>query len=156
MPFDNDEFELLETNEWQSNDREATQRVDLLTVLMHELGHVLGLPDLDAIDEVGDLMFHDLATGRRRMLSFSAVDAVFASIALPSGDSEGIDGNCCKPARTLARNSIIQNWRWRLYRSFQPTIQVVPQEIASARLARQKFLRIQGNPSDSFHQTGGG
>jgi hypothetical protein len=43
----------------------AADDVDLLTVLEHELGHVLGLPDND---EAGDLMDITLGLGVRRSL----------------------------------------------------------------------------------------
>ncbi|HRX80993.1 MAG TPA: matrixin family metalloprotease, partial [Pirellulaceae bacterium] len=40
-----------------------TGRIDLLTVVMHELGHTLGLGHSDAVDE---LMSETLSTGQRR------------------------------------------------------------------------------------------
>jgi hypothetical protein len=50
---------------------QATDRVDLLTVVMHELGHVLELADLDADDHHDDLMTETLPTGTRRTLAFA-------------------------------------------------------------------------------------
>jgi serralysin len=52
----------------------AAQRVDLLTAVMHELGHVLGYRD----DSSGDLMNATLPLGVRRIV---AVDEVFASFS---------------------------------------------------------------------------
>ena len=61
--------------------------MDLLTVVMHELGHELGLPDLDATAHPGDLMAEEMAPGVRRarvspydraLLGIAARDAVFA------------------------------------------------------------------------------
>jgi hypothetical protein len=51
----------------------AANRADLLTTVMHELGHVLGYRD----DASGDLMDAALPVGMRRTV---AVDEVFASI----------------------------------------------------------------------------
>jgi hypothetical protein len=45
----------------------AFGRVDLLTVVTHELGHVLGLPDLDPAVSGGDLMTATLGLGVRRV-----------------------------------------------------------------------------------------
>ena len=56
-------------------DPRAVDRIDLLTVVEHELGHVAGLGDLDA--SVDDLMSGLLGTGTRR--NASHVDAVLAS-----------------------------------------------------------------------------
>ncbi|HKM56247.1 MAG TPA: Ig-like domain-containing protein, partial [Isosphaeraceae bacterium] len=42
---------------------------DLLTVVMHELGHTLGLGDLDPAEAPADLMAETLATGVRRLPS---------------------------------------------------------------------------------------
>lgn len=57
----------------------ATGREDLLTVLMHELGHVLGLNDLDPTAFPNDLMAETLATGVRRLPSAQDVFAVLAT-----------------------------------------------------------------------------
>ena len=44
----------------------AATHMDLLTVLMHEYGHVLGLPDVDALLQPADLMANTLDVGVRR------------------------------------------------------------------------------------------
>ncbi|HEV8378215.1 MAG TPA: hypothetical protein VGP99_05155, partial [Tepidisphaeraceae bacterium] len=46
---------------------DAYQQMDLLTVLMHEMGHVLGLDDLDPVLHAGDLMAETLPAGERRL-----------------------------------------------------------------------------------------
>ncbi len=56
----------------------AAGRVDLLTVLSHELGHILGLGDLEASNSPATLMTATLGPGERRILGPAAVDAVFA------------------------------------------------------------------------------
>jgi hypothetical protein len=58
----------------QAIDPRAVDRIDLLTVMEHELGHVLGLKDLDAASD--DLMSGVLEVGIRR--NASAADAVLA------------------------------------------------------------------------------
>ena len=53
-------------------------RIDLLTVVEHELGHIVGLKDLDALTD--DLMSGVLSIGVRRVPSHQdAVDAALAS-----------------------------------------------------------------------------
>jgi len=51
---------------------------DLLTVVMHELGHTLGLGDLDPAEAPADLMAETLATGVRRLPSAQDVVKVMA------------------------------------------------------------------------------
>ena len=58
----------------------AAGHVDLLTVVMHEMGHALGLPDITAPGST-DLMAEALATGLRRLPSLADIDAAFASQA---------------------------------------------------------------------------
>src|SRR5581483_6935408 len=53
----------------------AAGRMDLLTVLEHEYGHALGLPDRDAASDANDVMADTLAPGVRRLF---ALDALFA------------------------------------------------------------------------------
>jgi hypothetical protein len=55
----------------------TSSQVDLLTVVMHEMGHALGLPDI-ATPGSTDLMAEALAPGMRRLPSMADVDAVFA------------------------------------------------------------------------------
>ncbi|MHC1945960.1 cadherin domain-containing protein [Bradyrhizobium sp. UFLA06-06] len=45
----------------------AAGHLDLLTAVVHELGHVLGLPDLTSSSDVNDLMYISLADGERRL-----------------------------------------------------------------------------------------
>ena len=45
----------------------ASERIDLLTVLVHEFGHVLGYVDLDAAQHTGHVMAEELAPGLRRV-----------------------------------------------------------------------------------------
>jgi hypothetical protein len=61
-------------------DSQAVDRIDLLTVVSHELGHVAGLDDL-ALSGDG-LMSGGLAPGMRRAVRAADVDAVLASGSL--------------------------------------------------------------------------
>ena len=62
----------------QAVDPRAVDRIDLLTVVEHELGHSIGLEDLDALTD--DLMDDVASIGVRRDPSHQdAVDAVLAS-----------------------------------------------------------------------------
>ena len=59
-------------------DPKAVDRIDLLTVVEHELGHMLGLSDLDA--SVGSLMSGQLANGTRRAAGTAERDAIWAGL----------------------------------------------------------------------------
>ena len=54
----------------------AAGKIDLLTVLDHELGHVLGLDDTAA----DDLMAATLGVSNRRLPTAAEVDAMFAEM----------------------------------------------------------------------------
>ena len=56
----------------------AASHVDLLTVVMHEMGHALGLPDWTT-GSSNDLMAESLAAGVRRLPSVAGIDAVYAN-----------------------------------------------------------------------------
>jgi large repetitive protein len=45
----------------------AAGHMDLLTAVMHEMGHVLGLPDLTSPADANDLMYINLVDGERRL-----------------------------------------------------------------------------------------
>ena len=67
----------------------ATGRMDLLTVVMHELGHVLGLEDLDEAEHPGALMDGTLEPGIRRLPTGLASPPEIASpvqLAVPVQD----------------------------------------------------------------------
>ena len=72
---------------------------DLLTVVMHELGHTLGLEDLTGAWSSGDLMAETLATGVRRLPS-----------ALDVATVEGIDAGTFRsqePAQVVLVDAVI-------------------------------------------------
>jgi hypothetical protein len=76
----------------------AAGRMDLLTVVMHELGHVLGLGDLNA-DAHGDgLMDTALTPGTRRLPAAPAPET-----AAPLGPAQ--DGAALKPVDGAAREA---------------------------------------------------
>jgi hypothetical protein len=58
----------------------AAGKMDLLTVVEHELGHELGLADVDPLGHPSDLMAATLAPGIRRQPTTQNIDAVFASL----------------------------------------------------------------------------
>jgi large repetitive protein len=71
-PLDHSEF----TSGSRLSTLDSRLRMDLLTAVMHELGHVLGHSDLDPASHVGELMSATLAPGTRSVL---AADAIFGS-----------------------------------------------------------------------------
>ena len=61
----------------------AVGQIDLLTVVEHELGHELGLSDVDPQSHPSDLMAATLAPGVRRQPTAQDLDALFASFGGP-------------------------------------------------------------------------
>ena len=57
----------------------ASGKMDLLTVVEHELGHELGLPDADSLSHPSELMAATLAPGIRRQPTTQDLDILFAS-----------------------------------------------------------------------------
>jgi hypothetical protein len=75
-PASNEEFSASAgSQQLQAVDPRAVDHIDLLTVVEHELGHIAGLGDLNAVAD--DLMSGVLGAGVRRIAS--ATDAVLAS-----------------------------------------------------------------------------
>jgi hypothetical protein len=75
IPTLDEEFEWLDDEGWLA-DTQASERIDLLTVLAHELGHALGL---DHSQDPDDLMSARLEPGVRRLPTAQAIDALLAS-----------------------------------------------------------------------------
>jgi hypothetical protein len=55
----------------------ATRSMDLLTAVLHELGHTLGRDDLHSANTANDLMYESLTPGTRKT-NLAAVDAIMA------------------------------------------------------------------------------
>jgi uncharacterized delta-60 repeat protein len=74
-PDSDTEFRLAPNNcELWAVDPAAVDRIDLLTVVEHELGHVAGLTDLDP--SFNQLMSGDLAGGIRRLVGSEEVESI--------------------------------------------------------------------------------
>lgn len=78
-PLDDSEFDMAAGSAGFAAQGAAARHVDLLSALSHELGHVLGLHDLEPAAHAHDLMAAELAVGMRRLASGDDVDAVFSS-----------------------------------------------------------------------------
>jgi hypothetical protein len=65
------------SNDLSAVDASAVGRTDLLTVVLHELGHKLGLSDLDPHLHPDALMSATLPTGTRRMFGEDELDEAF-------------------------------------------------------------------------------
>ena len=71
-------------------DGPAAGKMDLLTALMHEMGHMLGKPDLAPASSPGDLMAETLPVGVRRgpiAIAASSTQSAALETALPAGES---------------------------------------------------------------------
>jgi hypothetical protein len=67
---------LVDTTPRAQDDAVPDDRMDLLTVVLHELGHAIGLAHVAGED---DLMAEILQPGTRRLPTVAAVDEVLAS-----------------------------------------------------------------------------
>jgi hypothetical protein len=93
-PADNSEFRFTgqATDLWASPGSAAYRRMDLLTVVLHELGHVLGLPDLPAPQSTHDLMAQRLSPGERRLPGFSDPSAAYPANSASTSPGGGLFG----------------------------------------------------------------
>jgi large repetitive protein len=81
-PAKNEEFAATaHADQFQAVDPRAVDRIDLLTVVEHELGHSVGLADLDPSSS--SVMDGQLSTGIRRTVGSEEVDQVLARTAAP-------------------------------------------------------------------------
>jgi len=73
-PWDDDEFSHQNTGSElvAKKTSEAYGNIDLLTVVMHEMGHTLGFEDLTSEAESKDLMYEMLQSGVRRTKTLPA------------------------------------------------------------------------------------
>ncbi|QDV17780.1 hypothetical protein Pan153_24350 [Gimesia panareensis] len=85
-PLDSSEFTLIDGSLLAGSGSAAFGQMDLLTVVMHELGHTLGLEDL-ATD--GTLMSDSLDVSERRLPTEDDLDAFFSAIS--DGDNPLLD-----------------------------------------------------------------
>ncbi|VIO68212.1 Endo-1,3-1,4-beta-glycanase ExsH [Bradyrhizobium ivorense] len=87
-PNDNSEFTHAvngSTTDLQTDPTSAAAgHLDLLTAVVHELGHVLGLPDTTDPTTANDLMYVNLADGERRLADHADVTAALAALPNPS------------------------------------------------------------------------
>ncbi len=73
-PWEDSEFDEDGVAIDTGDDNSAVGRVDLLTVILHELGHLAGA---DHVDDVNDLMYETLSVGVRQTNASSILDQYF-------------------------------------------------------------------------------
>jgi len=79
-PLDDSEFTRRADGSHRANQGTPVQeRIDLLTAITHEMGHVLGLADVDKEEDSSEVMASILLPGRRRLPWALAVDSAFGS-----------------------------------------------------------------------------
>lgn len=102
-PDDDSEFAILvsDTERQASNDSAAAGQMDLLTVVMHELGHTAGYDDLLASSSSDNLMFHELPLSTRRFPNPNEIDNFFAMLGEES-TSDAAD----------REDDLYDDWQW--------------------------------------------
>jgi hypothetical protein len=78
-PSDDDEFWRDPLGTLRGQTDASARHVDLLTVIAHELGHLLGASHAEHDSLLDDLMASRLGTGLRRLPDASDLDSIFAS-----------------------------------------------------------------------------
>ena len=79
-PGEHEEFTLRDGVYQALGDSDADGKIDLLTVLAHEMGHLLGYGDLDSDLHTDDIMADTLPPGARRLPWAEAVDHALGEI----------------------------------------------------------------------------
>lgn len=94
-PADDAEFDTTDDDDLLVADRksDAAGEMDLLTVVMHEIGHVLGYEDLDAGDADADLMDGALEAGQRLLPDGGDETPMVIMEALDDTDATAADGD---------------------------------------------------------------
>jgi hypothetical protein len=88
----------------------AHGRMDLLTVLLHELGHVLGLEDLDQEEYHHELLAEALAAGVRRLpveVTSAVVATTVASGSAPKADESEVGHAALTRSESRARATTV-------------------------------------------------
>ncbi len=75
-PSADEEYELLASDALKASNGAAAEGIDLLSVVEHEFGHLLGLDD--HAGDPDDLMYESITRGERRAPSASEVDEILA------------------------------------------------------------------------------
>jgi hypothetical protein len=79
-PMDDAEFTSSGSPTLMYGTGAAATQVDLLTVLMHEIGHALGLSDLYGAQDQADIMYGYIAAGERRVPSLHDVSVTLVGV----------------------------------------------------------------------------
>lgn len=91
VPSTDDEFDTqIAPREWLALAGQPAEHMDLLTVVVHELGHILGLADLDPQVAPHDLMTETLGVGTRRLLAPPVLSATSAPAVTSAAVSDRV------------------------------------------------------------------
>ena len=100
-PTQDEEFVSFDSTLRATESSPAAGRMDLLTVVMHELGHVLGLADTDGPAGDSDLMIGTLLTGMRRNPASDWLSDVDGTL----GGDESMEGIGLNESQDSERNA---------------------------------------------------